>query len=192
MTLDEATKLIHTRRSIFPKVFTGEIISDELILMILENANQAPSHKHTEPWRFHVIAMDKKDQLGEFFQRTYRENVLEEKFKQLKHDKFVMKTRNSSHIIAICMQRDPDESIPEWEEIAAVSCAVQNIYLSLTAAGLGGYWSSPKLMIDHVGEFINLEKGERCLGFFYIGVPKEGMVLSVQKKPLDSKVKWYN
>lgn len=192
MILEELTKLIHDRRSIFPKVFTGERIPDEIIGQILENANQAPSHKHTEPWRFHIITNEKKDLLGEFFQKIYRENVVGENFKQKKHDKFIMKTGNSSHIIAIGMQRDPDESIPEWEEIAAVACAVQNIYLSLTAANLGGYWSSPKLMIDHIADFINLEDGEICLGFFYMGVPKEGMSLSVEKKALDSKVKWYS
>jgi len=192
MNFDEITKLIHDRRSIFPKVFTGERIADELILQILDNANQAPSHKHTEPWRFHIITNEKKNQLGKFFQKIYQENVTGENFKQRKHDKFIMKTELSSHILAICMQRDPNESIPEWEEIAAVACAVQNIYLSVTAAGLGGYWSSPKLMIDHISDFINLEDDEKCLGFFYLGVPKEGLKLDVTKESLKGKVKWYS
>jgi len=191
MNLSELSKLMHNRRSIFPKVYTGERIPNDVILQILENANQAPSHKHTEPWRFHIIADEKKNELSKFFQKIYSENITGEHFKQRKHDKFEMKTNNSSHIIAICMQRDPKESIPEWEEIAAVACAVQNIYLSITAAGLGGYWSSPTVMIDHIAHFINLDAGEICLGFFYVGVPKEGMSLSVDKRPLKDKIKWY-
>ncbi len=191
MNLNEATKLIHQRRSIFPKVFTGESVADEVIHQILENANQAPSHKHTEPWRFHVMTGKKKSELGTFFQETYAAHVLGDDFKESKYNKFPVKMNKSSHVIAICMQRDPKASIPEWEEVAAVACAVQNMYLSITAAGLGGYWSSPGLMIEHIGEFIQLNQQERCLGFFYCGVPKVDMSLLVKKKPLDEKVKWY-
>lgn len=191
MNLNEASKLIHTRRSIFPKVYTGEIIADEVIQQILNNANQAPSHKHTEPWRFHVMAGEKKAELGIFFQKTYAAHVVGDEFKESKYNKFPSKVSKSSHVIAICMQRDPEQSIPEWEEIAAVACAVQNMYLSITAAGLGGYWSSPGLMLEHFGKFIELKEGERCLGFFYCGVPVAGMSLSVKKKPLFEKIHWY-
>lgn len=192
MNLSEVTKLIHKRRSIFPKVFTGERIADELLMQILENANQAPSHRHTEPWRFHVFADEQKTKLGVFFQSLYKQHVTGEDFKEAKYKKHAFKAEKSSHIIAICMQRDPEESVPEWEEIAAVSCAVQNIYLSVTAAGFGGYWSSPGLMMRHIGEFIKLKEGESCLGFFYLGVPKAGMELSVEKKALQSKLEWYS
>ena len=43
------------------------------------------------------------------------------------------------------MQRDPGERIPEWEELASVACAVQNMWLSATSYGIGAYWSSPKV-----------------------------------------------
>lgn len=191
MNLDEVSQLIHNRRSIFPKVFTGEHIADDIVMQILNNANQAPSHKHTEPWRFHVFTGAHKKKLGEYFQGVYKEHMTGSGFKELKYNKLAFKVEKSSHVIAICMQRDMDESLPEWEEIAAVSCAVQNIYLSVTAAGLGGYWSSPTLMMDHISSFINMQEGERCLGFFYLGVPKEGLKLSVQKKAVESKMKWY-
>ena len=44
------------------------------------------------------------------------------------------------------MQRDPNESIPEWEEIASVSMSVQNMWLMATNLNIGGYWSSTKLI----------------------------------------------
>lgn len=31
---------------------------------------------------------------------------------------------------------------PEWEEMCAVACAVQNMYLMATSLGVAGYWSS--------------------------------------------------
>ncbi|MFX6331091.1 hypothetical protein ABTF76_22820, partial [Acinetobacter baumannii] len=48
----------------------------------------------------------------------------------------------ASHIISIGMKRNEAQCIPEIEEIEAVACAVQNIYLSVSAYGLGGYWTS--------------------------------------------------
>src|SRR5688572_6337744 len=54
---DLINRLISTRRSIFPKQFeAGKVIPDNIIWQALENANWAPSHKLTEPWRFTVFA----------------------------------------------------------------------------------------------------------------------------------------
>ena len=47
----------------------------------------------------------------------------------------------TSHVIAIIHHRK-ESKIPVIEEHEAIGCAVQNIYLSLTAWGYGGYWSS--------------------------------------------------
>lgn len=191
MNIIELSKVIHKRRSIFPATYTGESVDDDLICQILENANQAPSHRHTEPWRFHVITGAALKSLADFFQATYKEQMTGDQFKERKYKKLKANPIKSSHVIILNMQRDPEESVPEWEEIAAVSCAIQNIYLSVTAAGLGGYWSSPKMMIEHMHHHIDLAEGERCLGFFYIGVPIEDLKLSVVKKPLDHKLRWY-
>lgn len=191
LSLSELTELIHERRSIFPLMFTGEKVDDELIMQLLQNANQAPTHKQTEPWRFHTITGAKLEALAQFFQVTYKTETRVEDFQGVKYRKLRKEIELSSHVIIISMQRDPEESLPEWEEIAAVACAVQNLFLSVTAAGLGGYWSSPGLMIDHIQKFINMEKGERCLGFFYLGVPQKNLDLKVEKGTLKDKIKWY-
>ena len=190
MTLNELSALIKKRRSIFPKVFTGEKIENDIVWNLLDNANQAPSHKHTEPWRFKVFACEAKKQLGDFFQHTYKEYQPSEKYDEKKYKKLGFKIEKSSHVIAICMQRNPENSVPEWEEIAATACAIQNLYLSVTASGLGGYWSSPKLQMDHFGKYVSLAEGERCLGFFYLGVPMEGMDLKVEKGDIKGRVDW--
>ncbi len=41
----EVDQLIRQRRSVYPKDYTGEIVSDKIISQILENANWAPNHK---------------------------------------------------------------------------------------------------------------------------------------------------
>ena len=91
----------------------------------------------------------------------------------------------SAAVLAICMQRNPNKSIPEWEEVAAVSMAVQNMWLCCTELGIGCYWSSPGL-IKYMDEFFDLADREKCLGFLYMGYfdgdSPEGMRTSIEDK----------
>ena len=83
----------------------------------------------------------------------------------------------ASHIILICMKRCAEEKnvYPEWEEVAAVACAVQNIYLQATAKNLGGFWSSMTFAkhardSQEMRDYVNLKhKEDRVLGGFVIG-----------------------
>ena len=87
------------------------------------------------------------------------------------------------------MQRDLTESVPEWEEVASVAMAVQNMWLGCTARGIGSYWSSPKTILN-ARDFLNLRDGESCLGLFYMGYPNEGLKLPVKRSPIEDKVQW--
>ena len=53
--IEELNRLIRNRRSIYPNVFSDEVIPDNIIENMLENANWAPNHGITEPWRFTVF-----------------------------------------------------------------------------------------------------------------------------------------
>lgn len=189
-TLEQVSELIRGRQSVYPKQFTGEAVDDETIHKILLNANSAPSHRNTEPWRFHVIAKSSAEAFITFQQSVYKREKVGEAYNDRKYKKLRSKVEQSSHIIIVGMERDKEESVPEWEEVAAVACAVQNIYLSLRPAGLGGYWSTPSLTINHIQEFIEMGERERCLGLFYIGIPQNELPPQVVKRPLDGKVRW--
>lgn len=178
--------LIQKRRSIFPPQYNDTPIAKELLLKILEAANWAPNHKKTEPWRFKVIQGAARKKLGVFLSEKYLETV--ERPKQIKAKKLLENPRKASAIIAICMQRDPNESVPEWEEIAATAMAVQNMWLCCTDLEIGAYWSSPGL-IKYMGEFFELAPGERCLGFFYMGYYQEAPVAG-ERDSIENKTEW--
>lgn len=167
-SIDQINHLIQNRRSVFPPMYTDQPVDRHIIEQMLENANWAPTHRMTEPWRFKVLRGKAKLNLGQFLADYYKATSSPEQFSEKKYLKTLKKAAKSDTIIAICMQRDPKESLPEWEEIAAVACAVQNLWLTASAFGVGGYWSSPAA-INKVGELLNLAQGERCLGFFYLG-----------------------
>ncbi len=188
MTPEAVHQLIRNRRSIFPNTYTDKVIPKEVIQEILENANWAPTHRMTEPWRFKVLKGDAKKRLGVFLQEQYSLTA-GEKFSEMKHKKILKKTEQSDTIIAICMQRDPKESVPEWEEISSVAMAVQNMWLSCSAYGIGCYWSSPGTIVGDKG-FFNLNEGETCLGLLYMGYPVEGFEPQGKRKEIADKVEW--
>ncbi len=179
-------ELIKNRRSAFPVQYNEVPISKADIEELLEAANWAPNHKKTEPWRFKVLQGASKDKLGTFLVEKYRQ--IEEFPKDFKCKKLMENPKRSSAIIAICMQRDPKESIPEWEEIAAVAMAVQNMWLLCTEKGIGSYWSSPGL-IKYMDEFFDLSEGEKCLGFFYMGYSDEELPEGIRTS-IEDKVTW--
>jgi len=189
MTPKDISALIRKRRSIFPKTYIDKPIPKEIIEQVLENANWAPTHKFTEPWRFKVFTGASLESLGSTLADIYKAHTPEEKFKERKFEKIPTKTNKSGCVIAICMQRDAEERIPEWEEIASVAMAVQNFWLACSANGIGCYWSSPKSIVDDK-DFLKLEKDQRCLGLLYIGVPKEAMRLVGERKEIAEKVEW--
>jgi len=191
MKFEALTTLIKTRRSVFPKQYveTALEIDDDLIAKILENANWAPNHKKTEPWRFKVFKGKGLQTLSEYLGKRYKEMNQGEKFSEFKYKKTINKPLKCGAIIGICMQRDPQSSLPEWEEIAAVACAVQNMWLSCTALGIGSYWSTPST-ITGKNDLMNLSDGETCLGLFYMGY-YGGEALPADKGEIQAKMEWF-
>jgi nitroreductase len=182
------SQIIKNRRSIFPSTYSSRPIDDELILKILENANWAPTHKKTEPWRYKVLKGESLVDLGKFLSNIYKENTNPDNFSEIKLNKLQNNPPKAACIIAICMQRDKNESVPEWEELAAVACSVQNMWLSCTALGIGAYWSTPKEALQ-ADKFLKLKEGEKCLGLFYMGYPIINWPAS-ERGDISSKIEW--
>jgi len=185
---DVINSLIANRRSSFPIEYNGKQIEDTVVMQLLENANWAPNHGKTEPWRFKLFKGESLIKLASFQADLYKQNTDEALFSHIKYNRFIEKAKRTSHVIAICMQKDPKERIPEIEEIAAVACAVQNIYLSLTAYDLRGYWSTGGGAYSaEIHQYLGLDDTQRCLGFFYLG--KSDLPLREGKrKPIGDKL----
>ncbi|MBK8505559.1 MAG: nitroreductase [Saprospiraceae bacterium] len=161
-------QIIKTRRSVFPQVFTDQPIERNDLEAILEASNWAPTHKLTQPWRFVVIQGPAKMKLGNLLIQYHEEQTLDYQNLEKKKKKILTNTSKAGAIIAICIYRDEAKRVEEWEELAATACAVQNLWLAMTALGLGGYWSTPAAKSSLKG-FLGLTEHEKCLGLFYLG-----------------------
>ncbi|MCX2575222.1 nitroreductase family protein [Pedobacter sandarakinus] len=180
------SQVIKERRSIFPASYIKKEIPVTVIQQILETANYAPTHKLTQPWRFTVIRKGGLPKLGQALGKLYQEHISPAQFLQKKLDSFAEKTSQADCIIAINMR--VSGKIPEWEELAAVSCAVQNMALTAESLKVGAYWSSPPL-IAHLGEFLSLSNDEKCIGLFYMGYHNE-QPWAPNRTPIADKVQW--
>lgn len=183
--------LIKNRRSHYPMQYTGAGIPDKKIRKLLEYANYAPNHKKTQPWRFHVFKGTALLALIECNRQFYLDSTSPDKVKQNKLHKFELRKEKVSHVIAIVVHKDPEGRVPEIEEIAAVACSVQNMYLSLRPMGLGGYWSTGKFAFSEAArEHLKLRQNEILMGFFYLGVV-DNPLPSYPHSGMEERIKWH-
>lgn len=190
ISIENLNELIHQRRAYFHKMYTDQPIDKSVIDQVIENANWAPTHKRTEPWRFKIFhSLSSRQRFAAFIAQDYTSNTPAEMYSELKMKDAAEKPVIAGCTIAIIMQRDPKLSLPEWEEIAAVACAVQNMWLTCTALGIGCYWASPGF-INRIDSFLELEAGQKCLGLFYMGHLKSEAQAPAIRTPIDSKIAW--
>ncbi len=185
---EKINKLIRSRRSVYPKQYSEKKISREIIEQILENASWAPTHKKTEPWHFVVFSGKGLEEFGQKQADFYKAQTPEKDFKADKYQGLMDTPLKASHIIAICMKRH--EVLPEIEEICSVACAVQNMYLTATAYGVGAYWSTGGMTFQEEAKaYLGLAENDKVLGFFYMGYA-EKEVPDNARTEISKKVEW--
>jgi nitroreductase len=185
-------QLARSRRSVFPDQFeAGRKIDDNIVKEILTNATWAPDHGKSDPWRFTVFTDEGLKKFAMFQSELYKLEAADN-FKEATYIKFQQTPLKASHIVSIGMKRTTAKNIPEIEDIISVACAVQNIYLSLTAYGLGGYLTTGGVTYKESAKaFFGLGEADKLLGFFYMGhiaIPS----VSARRIPLDERMNWMN
>lgn len=183
--------IVKTRRTIKPDKMNGKKIPDETILELLSLADAAPTHAKTEPWRFIVFSGDKVKEFTRRHADLYKLNTPEASFTQLKYDNLEKLGNNASHIIITWMKRVPNHKIPEIEEVAAVSAAIQNILLGAREKQIASFWSTGGLT-HHPGlkkEF-NLGEEDIILAILYLGYTDEPFKEANRLIPLQDKIEW--
>lgn len=179
-------QVIKHRRAIFPTSYTKREIPKSLLTELLDCANSAPTHKLTQPWRFIIFREGGLVRLADQLAHLYKTHTAQAQFLPKKYENTREKVLKSGAVIAIVVSYSG--SLPQWEELAATACAVQNLWLAASAAGIGGYWSSPGT-ITQMGKFLALEGNEECLGFFYMGYHEDEPRVANRRSVTD-KIQW--
>ena len=187
--LSEVTDLIRDRRSLSPESFSKRKVHREIVELALSNATWAPTHGMTQPWRFTAYINEGMQAIGPKLAEWYR-IASGDKFSESKFQKLEKRGKHVSALVVIGMVPDPTGRISEQDELLAVACAGQNMYLTCTAHGVGGFWSTPPMInLDEVRSFVGLPDEGRVLGFFYMGYPEKDWPKS-HRKPLEYVTQW--
>lgn len=184
------SEVIKTRRTVKPSKMNGKIVPDEEVKKLLELADWAPTHKHTEPWRFIVYSGTKAMEFVSSHAELYRKSTPEDKFKNDKYEKILANGNNLSHIIVCVMKRDTEKRVPEIEEISASSAAIQNILLAATSLGIANFWSTGGMThSDEMKEFLGLNVDDNVLGLVYLGYT-DNAYEGKRTIPIEQKIIW--
>ncbi|GAA4425702.1 nitroreductase [Pontibacter saemangeumensis] len=184
-------EVIQNRRTVKPAQMNGQQVPDEQVKQVIALVDWAPTHGHTEPWRFRVYANDKVKSFCLAHARLYKAHTAPEKFLQEKYDKLLHMGDLASHLIVAIMQRGNLPKIPALEEIAATSSAVQNLLLGATALGIASYWGSGGMAYHPaMKEMLQLREEDLVLGILYLGYTDKPVLEGKRVIPLEEKVEW--
>ncbi len=188
----DTLEAIRTRRSVKPEHMRSDPVPDSVVDELLEAANWAPSHGHTEPWRFVGFRGEARQALADAIcTASLGDGEAEWAADDGRRRKIERKVLTAPLCLVVVCSVSQSPKIYEHEEIASTAIAVQNLHLAARTHGLGGFWSSGrKAFAPSMAHFLELAPNERCLGFFYVGYPA-GEWPAGERGPIAEKVRWF-
>lgn len=164
--LQRLAERIRGRRTV--KLFLQTPVDRQVIFDAIEVARWAPNHHVTEPWHFYL--------LGE---KTMAANVeLIRKITAEKKDsaKAEFKAKAAQDIpgwLVVTCRTSADEVV-QREDYASCCCAMQNLMLYLSEAGIGSKWATGAIIEDK--RFLDMlgidDEKEFVVGVLRYGFPK--------------------
>jgi len=181
--------IIQNRRTIKPFMMNGHKIPNGHIAALLELADWAPTHGYTEPWRFVVYETPSEFCLAHA--NLYKENTPAAEFNEGTFNNLSQQGDKASHVIIAVMKRGNLPKIPAFEEMAATSCAVQNLLLGATALDMATYWGTGGMALKQpMKDFLGLGDDDQVIGILYLGYADEHPA-GKRTIPLQEKISWH-
>jgi nitroreductase len=135
--LQRLAERIRARRS--TNLFLKQKVSKKLIRDAVELARWAPNHHLTEPWRFYVLGAQAIDAGIELI----RDNA--ERKKDAAYGDFKAESARAIPGWLVVTCKKSDDEILQREDYAACCCAIQNLMLYLSEAGVATKWTTGEI-----------------------------------------------
>lgn len=178
---------INTRRS--TREFTARAVTREEIEQLISAAIQAPNHRMTQPWRFHVLGPEARRAYGEALGARKAKKVEDPTAARAIVDKVGAGHKALPALIAVSTTRDENPEIRE-EDYAATMMAVQNMLLTARAIGLGTHIKTGAVMDDPRARVAaGVADGERIVAMIELGEPA-GAAEAKPRRPAAEVTTW--
>lgn len=163
--------------------------SDEVLNKMFTAAMRAPDHGNLKPWRFLVIAGDRRVDLGELFAVAALERMGNLTPEQT--EKFVSQPMRSPMIIVVICSPVDHPKIPLIEQQNAAACAAFSLLLAAEAEGFAGIWRTGDNAFDQtVAHGLGLSADEEITGYIYLGTRKGPAKSLPEINPMDYVKIW--
>ncbi len=172
-------EVIGARRDI--RRFRPDPVPDGLLREVISAGHAAPSVGHSQPWRFIVVrdpdTRQRAANLADAQRITQASAMLPERGRQLLDLKLEGLREAPAGLVVACDRRVPALGVLGRAtftdaDVWGCACAVENMWLTARAAGLGMGWVTLFDPAD-LGELLGLPEGVETLGWLCIGWPDE-------------------
>ena len=165
-SLQHLAERIRARRTV--KLFLNQPVSKQLVLDAIEVARWAPNHHVTEPWHFYVLGEEATRKSVDLIRTV----VTERKGADIGEFKAKDAASRPGWLVVTCARSD--DELLQQEDYASVCCAIQNLSLYLSEAGLASKWSTgPITRDDRFYELLGIDRdAEMIVGLIWYGYPK--------------------
>lgn len=195
---NETLRSIRDRHSV--RKFTEQDVPDELIHLLLQAANEAPSAHNQQSWKFIIVRNAKKQELAHLV--TTRSSgfpkpasaLLRMAARSILSAPVTIAVANTGDLIEhgtdlFRISKDMARDFFRTMEIQSSAAAVENMLLAATSLGLSTVWLGILFLIkDDILEFLGEPKGEfmAVIPVGYAERPSSGP----QKEPFGMKVRY--
>ena len=158
---------IRSRRT--TKLFLKQEVSKDLVRDAIEVARWAPNHHLTEPWHFYLLGPEKIAACASLIGELIRETKKDEELAVFKEQSALSMP---GWLLVTCEKSD--DELVQQEDYAAVCCAVQNMTLYLSEAGVACKWTTGLITRDErLFKLLDIDSSrEFVVGLIWYGFPK--------------------
>jgi nitroreductase len=162
---------IQTRRTI--KEFRSDSIPEKTLWRILDSVRWAPNHRMTEPWRLTIIGKESREALADALANQAASGQDLSGLAKAKAE--ARRKVMSSPVLLAVTCRLEGKPAQQFEDLASVCAAMQNLQLAAWSEGIGSHWNTGKVTrLPETSALLGLsERGEQLVGFLYLGYPAQ-------------------
>lgn len=166
--------------------YTAQPVARALVARLIEAATQAPSPHNRQPWRFAVLTGGARARLAQAMGAQLRADLVRDGLaaESIERDATRSEQRITGApvgVLACLSMRDMDvypdaarAQTERWMAGQAVACAIQNLLLTASAAGLGACWMcAPLFCPDIVSKTLDLPADWEPQALITIGHPAD-------------------
>lgn len=168
--MNEILKLLTQRRSLKPQQLAEPGPNREEMVKLLTLAARVPDHGKLAPWRFIVIAGEKRANLGAVAAAALAgdQGGLSEEARANELQRF----QRAPVVVALVSRTKPHPKIPRWEQQLSAGACAHNLLIASEAMGFSAVWLTEWCAFDRrILSELGLSAEERLAGFIHIGTP---------------------